>query len=205
MMIRGLLLKDFLVLKKYARMALLMIAVFIAISLMSRDNLSMGSMVTLFATMMVINAFAYDDHAKWNRYMAGLPFPRKTGVMARYLLGFGLFAAGVVINLGLVLVHQIYWAYSLGASNMLLILSLGFVMLVMLAIELPLLYQFGSEKGRMLMILVLALPAAMIGVAMNGMAFEAITRWIYLLPPVALLLYGISYFISVGIVEKKEY
>ena len=118
---------------------------------------SMGSFGSTYAMMMALmiplNAIAYDEKCKWDRYAAMLPYKVGQLVWSKYLLAylFTLLAGGIIVlGGGLITGSAVNWGETLE-----MILMLGVSMLFVTALGLPTLYRFGSEKGRFIMILIL--------------------------------------------------
>lgn len=117
----------------------------------------MSNFGTTYAIMMAmsipLNSIAYDEKSKWDRYAAMLPYKPGQLVWTKYLLAY-LFTvlAEAIVLLGSVIrgriSHEPYTPEDLLSFSVLL---LG-VMPVMIAAVLPPLYRFGSEKGRLVML-----------------------------------------------------
>lgn len=148
----GLLKKDLYVADKSARLLLILALVFSLIPNMA----TFGSTYAIVMAMTIpFNAVAYDEKCKWDRYAAMLPYKVRQLVGTKYLLAyiFGIVAEGILL-LGM-LVRNILqpgsapWEETLSLSVLLLI-SMVFVT----ALALPALYRFGSERARLIMILI---------------------------------------------------
>lgn len=62
---KGLLLKDWYMMKKYCRAYLLIAVVFIAVSLFSNDNMFFVFYPCLLCGMIPVNLLAYDERSRW--------------------------------------------------------------------------------------------------------------------------------------------
>ena len=82
----GLILKDFLVMRKTLKTYTLFLAFYAALAALGVFPLSVvTAMVQIILIMLPISAFSYDEFAKWDRYAMTLPLGRRTVVKARYL------------------------------------------------------------------------------------------------------------------------
>ena len=147
----GLILKDFLILRKSLRSYLFMMIVYAAIAftgVWSADIV--GVLMVVVVMMLPMNVFAYDKQCQWDTYGLALPVGRTKTVAARYLcvlllclfsvaltavLGVALFAAGRV---------EEPVEFMVSCSVM------GLMSVLVNAIMLPFLYKFGPERARMM-------------------------------------------------------
>ena len=65
---KGLLIKDFLLLRSYGKSLLLMFLLFLIIGATSGPAFIVG-IVMIESVMLAVSTFSYDDMAKWNSYM----------------------------------------------------------------------------------------------------------------------------------------
>lgn len=149
----GLILKDFLILRKSLRSYLLMLVVYAAIAfsgVWSADIV--GVMTVVMVGLLPMNVFAYDKQCSWDTYCLALPVGRTKTVAARYLcvlllclfstaltavIGFALFAVGRIEE---------------PAEFLISCSTMGLIAVLVNAIMLPLLYKFGPERARMMFI-----------------------------------------------------
>ena len=147
----GLILKDFLILRKTLRSYLFVLVVYAGVAftgVWSADIVGVLMVVTV--TMLPMNVFAYDKQAKWDTYGLALPVGRTKTVAARYLcvLLLCLFSVVLTAILGAAL-------YAVGRveepMEFLVTCSvMGLMSVLVNAIMLPFLYKFGPERARMM-------------------------------------------------------
>ncbi len=147
----GLILKDFLILRKTLRSYLFMLVVYVGIAftgVWSADIV--GVLMVVMVVMLPMNVFAYDKQAKWDTYGLALPVGRTKTVAARYVcvLLLCLLSVGLTAILGMML-------YAAGRVEepveFLVSCSVTGLMAVLVnAIRLPFLYKFGPERARMM-------------------------------------------------------
>lgn len=205
---KGLILKDLYMAKKYFRSFLLLIILFLGMALVDQGNLFFVFYPCLLSGMIPVTLLAYDEQAKWDVYAGTLPVTRAQVVSAKYLIG--LMAQAAVILLVAVsqgirnaVTHWLPWGEYLDMMYMLVFIS-GFAS----SITLPFMFKLGVEKGRMayyVMIGVVAGGSAMLsGIFAEGGAISIPT----LLPPVMALaavgIVALSWQLSIRFYEKKE-
>ena len=74
---RGLLLKDWYLIKKYCWILCLMDVLFIVLSLFAMDSVFIFIYPYMFAGIIPMTLYAYDEREKWKAYCAALPVSRK--------------------------------------------------------------------------------------------------------------------------------
>ncbi len=147
----GLILKDFLILRKTLRSYLFILVVYAGVAftgVWSADIV--GVLMVIMVMMLPMNVFAYDKQAKWDTYGLALPVGRTKTVAARYLcvLLLCLFSVGLTAILGAAL----YAAGRVEEPVEFLVTCsvMGLMSVLVNAIMLPFLYKFGPERARMM-------------------------------------------------------
>lgn len=159
----GLLRKDLYVADKSGRLLLVLALVFSMVPSLGAFGSTYAMML---AVMMPLNSVAYDERCKWDRYAVMLPYRMSQLVWSKYLLSYLYTLLGsCIIVLGAFLrgmvTGAVDWKETAEMSVMLAV-----IMLFITALGLPILYRFGSEKGRLAMILCMG---AGVGAAMGLM------------------------------------
>ena len=158
--------------------------------------------------MLIVNAFAYDELSKWDTYALSLPVTKKQIVLSRYLLGILFDTAGFLISILLALA-----ARKLDSELSLIIYCFFAGSLFIMALMMPLLYKFGTQKARIWLIVLFLAPTAGAALLKNlGINFSALSSisnataelLTIIFLPAALLLYIGSYFLSCWIFQNKE-
>ena len=219
---KGLLLKDFFSLRSQGKLylALLVFYVFFGIS---TKNISMtGAFMVLVSSMLPITCLSYDESCKWDRFALTMPVSRLQMVLGKYLLGLLLNLCTLVVVLPIsILTAQISGNRLTGgdlpvSAIVLSTLAICGVGLFMMAILLPVMFRFGVEKGRYVMLTVFAL-CFMLPVLINGMGLQlsadlpekvsALPVWLFPVIAVAALaaVWLLSITLSVCIYRKKEF
>lgn len=160
---KALLRKDFYVAKKQGGVLLGLALLFCLLP-------KMGTLANTYAVVMAImiplSTITYDEQCKWDKYAAMLPYTPWQIVWSKYVLTFLCLFAGAAMILLASAMRAVYGEGLLYGEELLGNLALLLAVLLMLDVSLPLVYRFGSEKGRLVMILVmLACLAAGMGVS----------------------------------------
>lgn len=156
---KGLLLKDWYALRGQAGRLFFLIALYIVIGEFSAG---IGSIGILLCAMLPTSCLAYDERAKWDRYALSMPLSVKDLVVSKYLLGYLMLAVGAALKL-LVIVLPI----GNGSNFVSFVLTIAAALLY-LALQLPILFKFGTENGRIWMMIISG--AFAIGIVMIGTA-----------------------------------
>lgn len=145
---KGLLLKDWYMMKKYCRSYLLIAAVFIAISLFSNDNLFFVFYPCLLCGMIPVNLLGYDERSRWMQYSGTLPYTKTQIVSGKYLIG-------LLAQLTLLVVTGIAQAAKMIIAGNFVLGDFVVLMLLLLivstftsSISLPFIFKLGVERGR---------------------------------------------------------
>jgi ABC-2 type transport system permease protein len=207
----GLILKDFYTLRQYVKTLLITLALFAVISIGLDNPASFyEGFIVLMSMMMSIYTFSYDNLAKWDRFGLSLPITRKEVVAGKYIVSLLLCFIGAVLSFTLSSIILFFKPVTdFGVTEHLLSLA-GVIMLVMIffSILLPLIFKFGVEKSRMLLIALFAAPTAIIislqqlGISLPSS--DTIFSVFKLLPLVAIVLYILSFLLSVRIYSSTE-
>lgn len=222
---KGLIIKDLLNLSSY-KTTLLIILIFCSIGMVGTDAVNAAPIfITVMIGMIVLSTFNYDEASHAEKYILSLPLTRKEIVMSKYVLAIVANILGSIVGilLTIIIVNVINVIrpedlIKLDFENLLITAVSGiFGVALIQAIQIPSVYRFGAEKGRIQMFLLLFLLVLMIagvGFLITKIGFdiniEKINRFmnhfdIPILILVSAILYYISYKISYKIFKKKEY
>lgn len=207
----GLLLKDLYTLRQYGKTMLFMLVFFGLISA-GLDNPAtfFEGFIILMSMMVTITSFSYDALAKWDHYALSLPLTRRDIVAGKYLLtvlfcfiGTALSFVISTVVLTLKPVEGFGMTEHFYATAAIISAALFFAGLL-----LPLTFRFGVEKSRIFLIAIFAMPtAAVIALDKMGIPMPSEAKLVALaklLPLIVLLLFLLSYMVSVRIYSVKE-
>lgn len=209
----GFVYKDFLVLRKIVGTLAVMVGVYVVLMYTGvLDYTILPAVVVMLSTVFPVNAFSYDHQSRWDQYAAVTPAGRKGIVGGRYLftalLLLGMAAAAYAVTLVVELVQR-------GQGSPLELLGIVVtciaIALLLDAVLLPLLFKFGAEKARVIMLLVFAVLAA-VGVVFSRLTSRGLVELpdqmaaaaIAAVTALSAAIFGVSYLISLRIMERKE-
>ncbi len=153
---KALLLKDLYVLYKQMRYLLLVLILFCILPTFSATAFSL-----LFMIMLPVTTISYDEHSKWNQLAKMMPYTTRQLVFSKYLLGY--LGAGIIFLISLISQLVIHFSdpTAIFADYLFTLILLLCVGLILLSVNLPLIFRFGPEKGRIIYILTCALIGGM--------------------------------------------
>ena len=209
----GLVLKDFMLMKKNA----LYIAVVMLFFAGIYGSMGSDSFVSFFVSVMVvsilISTMSYDEFYHWDRYVATLPLTRRQIVGAKYLSAMLFFAAGAGASLMVGLTVPTLHGSFLTLEDACVIALAPMMGLVGAAVVIPCYYRFGAQQSRMVMLVLYGIPSLVLVVVMR-FAPQLLEGVMVIWPGMAQLLVGVvgvtavvmvlSFFLSVRILERKE-
>lgn len=206
---KGLILKDLYITKNNSRFYLLILGLFGIVSLAQGDGgMSFLPFCVILFSVLVISSLSYDELAKWDRLALCMPITRRQVVASKYVLHLIFTAVGVLLGLLIGVLSLLIHDGGDYRALLTLVATSAAIALVYGALVLPLIFRYGPEKGRIMIILLALVPAALVGTGISiggSPSEELIARLVYFAPAAALILFGISYPISVKIYEKKQF
>ena len=223
-MIKGLLKKDLYNLASY-KTTLIIVVLFCGIAIIGTDAIYWGSVVIgIIVGMISLSTFSYDEMSKSNKYILTLPVTRKEIVLEKYILAIGATILGGILGFIVTLLVGNVMNY-LRPDNLidinietLLATSVGgmFGISLIQSIQIPSIFKWGAEKGRIQMFIVLfvlviigAIAGFLLKQAGLSVDIEKLENILNNFGLVALILlpclmYFISYKISYKIYKNKE-
>ena len=218
-MIKGLMIKDLLQLKSYKRTLLVFILVFVATSLTQEKTKDLlVVMMTLGFGMFSIATFSYDEMAKADRYILTFPLTKKEVVKAKYSLVITSTIVGSIIGMIINIILSLSLQKEMPNLLELVSLAMGaiFGIGIVEAIQIPFIYKYGAEKGRIQIFIAIAIIAFVLGgiiwigekYGINWMENSMVEMFSKILPIILIasiaIIYFISYKISCKIYKRKE-
>ena len=175
----GLIMKDFLILRKTLRTYLLFIAVYFVLAGAGvwKPQFVAGFVMVMIAVL-PMNVFAFDKQAKWDTYGLALPVGRTRTVAARYLCVLILCLSTVVLECAFGVVMFAAGKLEDVGEYLFTGAACGLIAVLMNAVMLPLLYKFGPERARVVLIGVMGLIGA--GVALLLIVVERDSNSVWL-------------------------
>lgn len=210
----GLLVKEYYILRRYMKQYVILFIFFGVLSVYQDSAVYFQAMVTMSMCMLVFTGMSYDATAGWDKFVMTMPVSRKDVVRSKYI-SCVTYAVGAVV-LGTLFSIVIGAIHPMGDSDPILTVIMAATLLcltfVIYSILIPLIYKLGVEKARILMVAVIMIPIfAILGGSeyLPETALDFIEQHTNLIAAVGvvlcILMYIISYYISVGIFSKKEF
>ena len=145
---KGLLLKDWYMMKKYCRYYLFVSIGFIILSMISSGNMFFVFYPCLLCGMISVNLLGYDERSRWTEYVGTLPYTKTQIVSAKYLIG-------LFTQIAMLIVICAAQGVKMGIEGTFVMKEfLVFMMLLLVmasvasSLTLPFIFKYGVEKGR---------------------------------------------------------
>lgn len=207
---KGLLVKDFIMIKKHCLMLLPIGLLFFIISAVSESSSMYFAYysVAIFS-MLPITVLAYDEMYKWNKYEILMPVGRTKIVFEKYIFL-------IIFVLPVILIESIVLAFAadLSASYTVSLISIMlFCGTISPVIVLPIIFKFGYLKGKIINIIMVSVMAVAVNViSMTNISEETLVSGefepqtnTFLFALAALLLMTVSLLVSIKVYKKREF
>lgn len=208
---KGLLLKDLYMTRKYCWMMLAFIALFTAVSFVDKENLFFQFYPVVITSIFPVTILGCDEKCHWDVYGQVFPYSKKQLVSVKYLLGLILVCAMWLLLVAIQFFGSMenqtggqgdWWPF------LLIVLSTG---LLASGLMLPVIFKFGTEKGRLAFMVVIVLICAGSTGAMSlssDISFRlSVSTSVFSLAALAAssIIFFLSWVVSVKIYERKEF
>lgn len=207
---KGLLIKDLYMVKKYCRSYFLLMAVFIGASFFATgDNLFFVFYPCMISGMIPVTLLGYDERSGWDRYCRTLPVSKGQIVSVKYLIGLG-FQVLIILLVGALQLVRVCTGGPMSPGEFLLLMALLFIVSCLSSsICLPFMFKLGVEKGRVAYYVMIGFVCAGSFIASGIFSASLISP---MQGPFALLLscfasaaiYALSWYLSIVFLRKRE-
>ena len=216
---KGLLIKDLLLLKNQQRFFLLIFFMSAGMLLVGVNSAFVINYVTLIFTMFTLSSISYDEYDNGYAFLFTLPITRNQYAAEKYVFGFVTGGSACII----VTVIAVIINFVRGGAGTLELLITAllylFMSLLFMAVVVPVQLKFGTEKGRIVLIFIIGIIFAagfivvkaaktfqldlstVVAALMSYAAGPVIT----VLLLISLAAVFVSYLISVNIMKKKQF
>ena len=216
---KGLLIKDFRLIKVQKNFLFLIGAIGIGLALLSENTVYTIGFVSFIFSMLSISTISYDELDNGNAFLFSLPVTRKTYTIEKYCFG-------LIMGLGAWLaVSVLATAEGIGRGQETIgdLVITAFIVLplvlFMLAVMVPVMLKFGAEKGRVAVVLLFAVAYLTMSLLaesaqqwgedflpmMDSLPEIGTGAFLGILIAAAVLILLLSMRISIGIIKKKEF
>lgn len=173
-------------------------------------------MCSIICSMMTVTTFSFDDSCNWEKYALIMPVSKNDLVAGKFVVSVIFSVSGSLFGLvfgSIVGIIKKEIAFNLSESGNLLLVALcsAMISLIFSSMSIPLVFKFGAEKGRILLIASFLVPSAIcFGVykLLEFIGVEITEQHLFLLmccsPLFAVIWCFAMYKISCGVFSKKE-
>lgn len=142
---KGLLIKDFYSVVSQLKLFVILIIVFALV-----PGYSMGAFAMVYAALLPVTALAWDEQSKWDGLAKMMPYSKFELVFSKYTVGYiSVAAAAALCGAGSFLYSLLPNNEPFSTENVLTFMFSGAAALLLLALNLPLMFRVGVEKGRL--------------------------------------------------------
>ena len=218
---KGVLIKDFKLLKVQKNFFLLILCIAIGIEIFTNSTSSsfIIGFLSFVATLFTLSSISYDEFDNGNAFLFSLPITRKSYVIEKYgfgmILGSSFWAFGTLI----VIFKEVITHKYVSIDTVIAAFIILPIVFAVLAVMLPFQLKFGGEKGRIAIICTLVI-VFLIGIVITKVANAFNINLSFLFHEIAtlnsiiliLVIIGITFFMlfvsyrtSLSIMKKKEF
>lgn len=215
---KGLILKDLYSLSSYWKSFFIILTIFFVTATWQGNYTFFASMSCIIIMSSSFNTFSYDEFYHWDEFSITLPMTKSKIIKAKYATVLLLGGSGILISIVYYIIMAIVFQNVNFTEFFLTIIFSMLFSCYFVSVCVPTVYKFGHEKMRIFMTFIIAIPVALfIGILyLFADKLEAISSDITLTFGTGILtlllsallasaMLFVSYRISVGIFEKKEF
>ncbi len=150
---KGFIRKDFAMIKSNLKLLIILFILYAVMGLVGDNDISF--LLPFMCVMIMISSFSYDTYNKWDAYSVSFPNGRKNSVKAKYISTILLILIASIIT---IILSFIISYINLNTINykQILVTMLGsiFGTLLVLTVMYPIIYKFGIEKARIIILVI---------------------------------------------------
>ena len=199
---RALLIKDILNIKAQGKAILLVLAIWFIISVFNGSGSFFAALSVVYAILLPLTSVTADDKCGFERYAMTMPVTRTVMALSKYVFALACALIMAVIGFAACVIID-----SSSVNEALATCASCFcVAVALVSLLLPLVYKFGPEKARLVMMVVFIAGFLILVFAFDKLGIEPDLELLMIaLPALALVLLAVSAVISVRIYRKKEF
>ena len=197
---KGLLWKDYYVVNRQMRFFAIIILVFAIL-----PNYYIQLFAITYAGLLPYSVIAHDEQSHWDALAGMMPYSVRDLVLSKYILGW---APALIISLVALVAGRLEQGIFPQASRPAGVLPALCVALVCIAVSLPFLFRFGSNRGRQIMMMALIVVACGTSGALSALLSLGEMTWlsgkvVLLLPLLAVAANAVSVPVSMAMYRRK--
>ena len=203
---KGLVLKDLMVLKSTMKTVVVILVAFGVMGSMG-GNSFLTTFASVYAAILPMTCMAYDERSNFNRFAMTMPVKVSDIVLSKYVTGLVLAVMAMAFGVVVMVVT--------GGNEFAEIIAASIVIPVFYhSIMMPLLFTFGTEKSRVITMVIFVIPALLVGFVADSAGADRLlvtlagmdtTMLTVCATAVLVAAYIASIFISIAICRKKEW
>lgn len=199
---KAVLIKDFLNIKAQSKAILLVLAIWFVISVFNGSGSFFAALSVVYAILLPLTSITADDKCGFERYALTMPVTRTVMALSKYVFALSCALCMAVIGFAACIIID-----SSSVNEALATCAACFcVAVVLVSLLLPLVYKFGPEKARLVMMAVFVVGFLVFGFVLDRLDVELYLDAAFVAMPVlALVLLAASAAVSVGIYKRKEF
>lgn len=211
---KGLLIKDFKLMKRQSHFYMLVLAVAVGVAIFAKQSTFIIGYLAFVGSQFVFSSISYDGYDNGNPFLFSLPFTRKAYVAEKYVLGLILGVASLVVAGIIVLVSSVAKGTATVTEIFIICLSVLPLTAILISFTLPFQLKYGSERGTLVITVAMALLLVVFIAISKALSALGILDKVMSMNMAVLIMAGIavagavlfiSYKISLSIVRKKEF
>lgn len=205
---KGLLIKDFYMVKKHCMMLIGISLLFFGISLFGK-TIYFAYYPLAIISILPMNILGFEDHYRWNKTEVTLPVSRTQAVLEKYFLLFIFIIPAIIIS-NLVF----FFVFSFDLKEIVSLVSIMlFTSVIVPSIVFPVCFKIGYTRARVFIgILIPILMGAIVFINVGNLSGEMLIigkftpqQNAYLFAVAAVILLGISMLLSISFYKKREF
>lgn len=219
---KGLLIKDYHLLAQQKRYILLITIIGIMLSVTQSEPTFVTGYITFIISLLSISSISYDEFDNGMAFLMTLPSGRKEYVREKYLLSLVNVVISLIVANLIVVICSYFNKNSANwdlKENAIVGLGIAATVLIVISIMIPAVLKYGAEKGRMV-IVAIAGVAIIVSYFCSKVATTLLPKpeklfaffasvpqvaWGMVAAAIIIIALVLSYYISVRIMEKKEF
>ena len=210
---KGLILKDLYAIGSFYRNMLFFMIIVCGCFGFSLGAEGVAAGTAIMCATMIVTTFALDERCGWPAFAAALPVTRKESVQAKYAVHVIYCFAGTFLGFVISIVVNVFAEQKLSVAELGICAVVSFAIAMVFGfVIIPIMFRFGAEKARFIMMAVIALPTIavyMLADKVNPEGMELTDmgiKLIYAAVVIGFILIGLaSCTISVKVYGKKEF
>lgn len=212
----GLLYKDCIIMRRQLWTLLVFLVIYGGLAAIGVFDVSlMAALIAVLGVNIPTSSVAMDDASRWNCYAVATPAGRRGIVNSKYLFTVLLLLLSALVAIVLLLLLSLCKLSDASSGEIVfIVLGCAAVTLLLDAVLLPLLLKYGAEKARFINLITFFVVFGSI-LLLSGLMQSGITlpklphNLVQALPGLfgilAIGAFVVSYFISLGIYDRKEF